>query len=111
MIVRNVTTGQVLGARVNRADTFGRRLLGLMFRSGLGPGEGLWIEPCKGVHTHFMRIPIDVLFVDRQGRVVHVIPAMGPWKQSPLVRAAVAVVELAAGAMGSTAVGDVIEAG
>ena len=109
MIVRNRTTGQVLGNQVARADTFGRRLLGLMFRPRLGPGEGLWIEPCNAVHTHFMRFPIDVLFLDKQGQVVRVVPAMAPWKHTPLVKGATVVLELPAGGAGTTAAGDQVE--
>jgi uncharacterized protein len=111
MIVRNLTRGRVLGTAVRRADTFGLRLLGLMFRQGLGAGEGLVIEPCSSVHSHFMRFPIDVLFLDAQWRVVHAIPAMAPWRFSPQVRGARRVLELAAGAAGETAPGDQLEVG
>lgn len=106
MLVRNLSRNQVLGNRVKRADQFGTRLLGLMFRTDLGEGEGLWIEPCRSIHTHFMRFPIDVLFLDREWRVVHVISTMRPWRFSPFVREAELVLELAAGAAGETAVGD-----
>jgi uncharacterized membrane protein (UPF0127 family) len=80
-----------------------------MFQSRLPAGEGLLIKPCRSVHTHFMRFPIDVLFLDRENRVVHVIPAMAPWKLSPNVRAADAVLELPAGASAGTAAGDQLE--
>lgn len=109
MQVRNVTRDLVLGGAVREADTFGLRLQGLMFRRSLGPGEGLLIRPCQAVHTHFMRFPIDVLFLDNQGRVVQMIPAMKPWRQSPFVKGAAAVLELAAGAAGATAPGDQLE--
>lgn len=106
LLVRNVSRNLVLGRAVRRAGTFSQRLAGLMFRSALAEGEGLWIEPCNSVHTHFMRFPIDVLFLDRQGMVLHLIPAMAPWRFSPLIRPAHAVLELAAGASQGTAVGD-----
>lgn len=109
MIVRNATRGLVLGFKVSGAETFRLRLLGLMFRAGLPQGEGLLIRPCRAVHTHFMRFPIDVLFLDRENRVVHIIPAMAPWKLSPTVKAADAVLELPAGAAGATAPGDQLE--
>lgn len=106
MLIRNVSRNEVLGRTVGRADRFHRRLLGLMFRRELSEGEGLWIEPCQSVHTHFMRFPIDVVFVDRQETVVHVIPAMQPWRFSPTIRQAAAVLELPAGAARRTAPGD-----
>lgn len=106
MLVRNLSRNLVLGRSVHRAARFYERLLGLMFRRELAAGEGLWIEPCRSVHTHFMRFPIDVLFIDRCQTVVQVIPAMQPWRFSPLVRQAVAVLELPAGSAGGTAPGD-----
>lgn len=106
MIVRNQRTGQVLGTAVRRADSFWLRLRGLMFRRALHPGEGLLILPCKAVHTHFMRIPIDVLFLDGSNRVLHLLARMEPWGQSPVVREAAAVLELAAGAAAGTRPGD-----
>ena len=106
MLVRNVSRNLVLGRAIRRADRFYLRLLGLMFRRELSEGEGLWIEPCRSVHTHFMRFPIDVLFIDRQGGVLHVIPAMQPWRFSPSFREAAAVLEVAAGAAQGTAAGD-----
>ncbi|MFZ5826353.1 MAG: DUF192 domain-containing protein [Bacillota bacterium] len=106
MLVRNVSRNLLLGRAIRRADRFYLRLLGLMFRRELSEGEGLWIEPCRSVHTHFMRFPIDVLFIDRQGGVLHVIPAMQPWRFSPVIRQAAAVLELPAGAAGSTVPGD-----
>ncbi|MGE5672766.1 MAG: DUF192 domain-containing protein [Mycobacterium leprae] len=109
MIIHNRTKGHVLGVEVRPADSFGTRLLGLMFRRSLGPGEGLLIEPCKAIHTHFMRFPIDVLFLDGLGQVLHVIPAMAPWRHSPYIKGANSVLELPAGAAGETEVGDQLE--
>lgn len=106
MLVRNVSRNLVLGTDVRRADTFLLRLRGLMLSGPLDRGEGLWIEPCNSVHTHFMRFPIDVIFLDHQQTVVHAIPAMAPWSFSPLVKGSVSVLELPAGAAQGTVVGD-----
>lgn len=111
MVVRNLTRNQMLGSQVNEANSFGRRLRGLMFRSHLELGEGLLIRPCQSVHTHFMRFPIDVLFLDDDHRVVHLISAMAPWRLSPTIRGAAMVLELAAGAAGTTQVGDQLHIG
>jgi uncharacterized protein len=111
VIVQNATQGQVLGSRVRRADTFRLRLLGLMFVPCLGEGEGLLIRPCKAVHTHFMRFAIDVIFLDGENRVVHLALSLKPWKQSPYVRQAVAVLELPAGAAQAVHLGDQLAIG
>jgi uncharacterized membrane protein (UPF0127 family) len=56
------------------------RFWGLMGRSKLPEGRGLFLSPCGSVHTFFMRFPIDVIFLDRDGRVVKVIDSMRPWR-------------------------------
>lgn len=95
-----------LATRVGLADGFFSRLRGLMGRAPLAAGEGLWIRPCQQVHTQFMRGPIDVLFLDAEGRVLQCIPAMKPWRFSPFLREARSVLELAPGAAAGVAVGD-----
>jgi uncharacterized membrane protein (UPF0127 family) len=45
----------------------------------------------------FMRFPIDVLFVDRAGRVVRTVPDLRPWVPVVAARGAKEVVELRAG--------------
>jgi len=109
MIVRNVTRGLVLGDAVRQADSFISRLKGLMFTPRLESGQGLLIRPCQAVHTHFMRFSIDVIFLDGAGRVVWVMTAMPPWRQSPFIRGAEAVLELPAHAAGTTGPGDQLE--
>lgn len=110
MQVVNLTKGTVLADRAGLADNFGRRLAGLLKERGryLEAGKGLVIHPCNGVHTLFMRYPLDVAFVDREGRVVRQIPGLLPYRFSPMVTKAAAVVELPAGmlALSRTEVGD-----
>ncbi len=58
--------------RVRVADWFVTRALGLLVAAPLGPAEGLLISPCASIHTIGMRYPIDVVFVDREARVLRV---------------------------------------
>jgi uncharacterized membrane protein (UPF0127 family) len=92
-------SGRVLAARLERPRTFVGRGLGLMFRRTLPAGTGMWIAPCNGIHTFFMRFPIDVVFMDRRQRVVRVRPALRSWRMVPLVLRAHSVVELPAGTL------------
>jgi uncharacterized protein len=90
-------SGAVLASRLLVPRTAFGRGLGLMFRAGLAPGEGMWIAPCSSIHTFFMRFPIDAVFLDRQHRVARVYPGLRPWRMIPWVRRAYGVVELPAG--------------
>ncbi|MHB8509977.1 MAG: DUF192 domain-containing protein [Candidatus Dormibacteria bacterium] len=73
------------------------RFMGLMGRPRLETGRGLWLEPCGSIHMFFMRFAIDAVFVDRQGRVLRVLENLKPWRISPIVKHARAVIELPAG--------------
>ncbi len=71
-------------------------MMGLLGRSSLPADEGLLLVPAWSIHTWFMRFPIDVVFLDAEGRVLRVVERMRPWRLVS-VRRARAVIELAAG--------------
>ncbi len=85
--------GKVIIKNVMMADTFWRRFKGLMFNDTLTPVDALFIEPCQAVHSCFMRIPIDVIFLAKDGRIVYAIEHMKPWSFSKYVREAHGVLE------------------
>jgi uncharacterized protein len=106
--VLNATKDTVLGERVSVAETSLSRLVGLLGKRGLEPGSGLLIIPSQAIHTIAMRFPIDVVFVDRNWRVIHLRPAMVPYRMTGIHWKARCVLELPAGmiAQTSTVVGD-----
>jgi len=89
--------GRVVCQRCFVADGPWTRMRGLLGRSQLGAGEGLLLKPAGSVHTFFMRFPIDVVFIDRDGCVTRVVHALRPWRAAGSRRAR-AVLELPAGA-------------
>ena len=93
--------------RVRLASTSGTRRKGLLGISHLDENAGLWIVPCEAVHTFWMRIPIDVVFLDRQGYVKKVRANLRSWRLAMDLRAH-SVLELAAGVLekSGTQVGD-----
>ncbi len=93
------------------AATWWSRLRGLLGHAPLQPGEGLLLRGEKAIHTFGMTFAIDVLFLDDRGRVIHLIPAMPPWRASPWVARARDVLELPAGVIEQThtSLGDDIE--
>ena len=100
--IRNVTRGSVIGDRIRIADTSLTRLFGLLSRSRLDAGEGLWIQPSSGVHTVFMRFPIDVIGLDRQRKVIKLWPNLVPYRVTSIQTKVHSVIELPAGQIAAT---------
>jgi uncharacterized membrane protein (UPF0127 family) len=62
------------------AASFTSRLRGLLGVKQLDSGHGVLIRPASSVHTFFMRFAIDVVFLDRSGSVVKLVPNLRPWR-------------------------------
>lgn len=86
-----------LPIRLKKADSFRTRLKGLMFRRQPLEGEGLWLYPCNSIHMFFMSFAIDVVFLDRDLRVVKTVEASQPWSVVWPVRNACHALELPVG--------------
>ena len=76
--IKNVIRDCVLAERGELARSFWARGRGLMGRAALPDSYALIIWPESSIHTFFMRVPIDVLFVDRNDKVVGLREAMPP---------------------------------
>lgn len=95
--------GQVF-ARVQCAQSSWERMRGLLGRPRLGADQALLIEPCNSVHTFGMRYPIDVLFLDRELRVLAITADLRPGRMAWSWRAR-RVLEMAAGSAQRLAIG------
>ena len=106
----NQTRDTILADRADIADTAPLRNRGLLKRTGLATGEGLWIVPCEGVHTIGMKFPIDVVFLSKKRKVLKVRRDMKKWRMAVCLRGH-SVLELPAGMcdLARTAVGDQLE--
>ena len=109
----NRTRQTYLATHVTLAATHWSRFRGLMCTAaaGFGPGNGLWIVPCRGVHSFAMKFPIDVIYLDRRKCVVHVEENLRPWRVAKVSLRAVSVLELPGDTLRSsrTTVGDEID--
>lgn len=92
-------TGRIVVARLEIAATAWKRSVGLLGRPALPPDSGLWLEPCNGVHTLLMPFSIDVLFLDKEGKILRSVAGLKPWRFCGPVRGARVVVELPAGTL------------
>ena len=78
--IRNDRTGQVIGDDIEQAKGLWGSFKGLMFRKSIPDGYGLVFRPARGIHTNFMRFPIDLIYFNKENRVTKVRPAMKPWR-------------------------------
>lgn len=79
------------------AHTHWTRMKGLLGSKSLPDGHGLWIKPCNQVHMYFMRYPVDLIFVDRDMRVVRLVENQPVNTISEKVTEAESVVEVPVG--------------
>jgi uncharacterized membrane protein (UPF0127 family) len=109
----NQTRQAYLATALAVADTYWTRLRGLLglASSDFRNGSGLWIVPCHGVHTLGMGFPIDVIYLDRSMKVIHIQSDLQPWRFAPVRSNAASVLELPCRTADETktALGDRIE--
>ena len=103
-VARDVETGSIVANRVAIASRRMDRAVGLLGRSHLETGEALWITPCHGVHTWFMRFTIDVIAMDAEGVIVDAVSMLKPWRMRLPRPGAHSVLELPAGTLLATPV-------
>jgi uncharacterized membrane protein (UPF0127 family) len=93
----NGRTGETLASAIELAATRDSRRRGLLGRDAIDISAAMVITPCWAIHTAFMRFPIDVVFVNGDGRVERIASRVAPWRVAFAPRAHAAI-ELAAGA-------------
>ena len=105
-----MTRATLLADRADIADTSAKRRKGLLKHTGLAPGEGLWIVPCEGVHSFFMKFAIDVVFINKKRVVTKLRPNMVKSRIALSFRAH-STIELPVGVIrkSQTVVGDQLE--
>ncbi|HZO98761.1 MAG TPA: DUF192 domain-containing protein [Terriglobia bacterium] len=94
--IYNRTQETFVATEVEVADTYFRRLIGLLGRTRrwARAGRGLWIVPSCGVHTLGMLFSIDLVYLDSQGKVVHLEEYVRPFRISKVSLKARSVLEL-----------------
>ncbi|MDD2211520.1 MAG: DUF192 domain-containing protein [Clostridia bacterium] len=96
-IARIRKNGILIADQVSIADSFFKRLTGLLKHQSLAGEAGILLSPCKQVHTIGMKFSIDVIFLSVNDQIVHIEHSMPPGKFSKYVRSADRVLEVKAG--------------
>ena len=102
-LVVNQNRGNKVADRIRVAGDSKRRRKGLLGATHMEEGDGLWIAPCEAVHTFGMKMPIDVVFLDRSYRVRKMVCDLTP-SRIAVCFAAFSVLEMQAGAIAETGV-------
>jgi uncharacterized membrane protein (UPF0127 family) len=109
----NSTRTTYLATDLMIARTHWSRFRGLMATdsSRFTRGQGLWINPSRGIHTFAMRFPIDAVYLDRDRIVIHIEEDLKPWRMAAIRVQATSVLELPTGMIreSQTALGDKVD--
>lgn len=108
--ISNLNRKTDLATAAEIASTSAARQKGLLGRTGLPEGGGLWIVPCESVHTFFMKFPIDLVYINQKNIVKKIRRNVRPWRISACLSAH-SVIELPVGAIdrSHTALGDALQ--
>lgn len=114
VLIVNKTKGTTLD-KADVADSFFSRFMGLMLKKGLVRGLILKLPSqrsrrASGIHMFFMRMSLDIVFADRDKRVVDTV-TIGPWKTYTPKAPAQYVIEMEVGTLenSKTEIGDELD--
>lgn len=82
--VFNQTGESFVGLNIRRADTAPARLRGLLGQFRMKSAEGLWLVPSYGIHTIGLLAPIDLIYLDAQDCVIHLVEHLSPFRIAPI---------------------------
>jgi uncharacterized membrane protein (UPF0127 family) len=102
-LLRSSRFASPLATRVETASDSATRRRGLLGRTSFEEGSALILVPCNGIHTFFMHMAIDVVFVSRSGEVLKTCTTMMPWRLA-CAAGAFAAIELPSGTIERTAI-------
>lgn len=105
MIIKNVTQGFTIADDVQKLDSIFDKTIGLLSKKNY---SSLLFKTCFGIHTFFLKQPIDILILDNQWKVVKIKKNLQPnrfffWNPKYCI-----VVELPINLIKNTSIGDQI---
>ena len=107
----NRSNSMVIASDLRKANGFLPKLRGLIGKTVFEKGEGLWMAPCRAIHTIGMRFPIDVVFMDKDFTVRKIVKCLRPFRPIVYCYRANGIMELPVGTIenANIQVGDKIE--
>jgi hypothetical protein len=102
MLITNETKTTTIATAAQKASNFLTRGRGLMMAPPLPEGGGLVLDPCGSIHMFFMRYPLDILFLNKEGTVLFLYKGIKPWRVGRIVRGSKMAIELPEGTIDAT---------
>lgn len=99
MQLLNKTKNQIIANQINFADSFIKRMVGLLAHKNLDKEECMWFDECRSIHTIGMRFSLDVIFVDKNMVVKKVLRNVKPGRITLPVWSAHSAFEFSAGSL------------
>jgi len=90
----NQTRECFLGLEVTAADISYANLKDLIATLALKSGEGLWIVPFRGILATGMLVPLDLVYLDEECRVIEVVESFPTFRVTPSSPRAASVLAL-----------------
>jgi uncharacterized membrane protein (UPF0127 family) len=100
--VRNTTRDTMLATNARLASSYWARFWGLMLKRRVPEGGGILLTKSSSIHSCFMLMRFDAVFLDDEGRVTKIVHRMRPWWASFGAKGTKHTLELAAGAVEPT---------
>lgn len=84
-------TNKIIFSQAVIAKTFIQRLIGLIGRSSLPDNEALVFYDANSIHMFFMRIPLDLIYLDKNLKITKLVRNIKPWSMSVCLKAKVTI--------------------
>jgi hypothetical protein len=101
-MITNLTRDTTIASHAEIAQNPLQSMKGLLGRRDFPRNEALIITHCQSIHTFFMKFPIDVIFCDRQNKVIGLCEGLKPFCLSPIFFKASYAIELPSGAIAAS---------
>lgn len=105
-MIWDVDQRQCLARNPVTARCWHSRLRGMIGRRFSEKMDAMIFPGCNAVHMLFMTMPLDILFLDREKRVVRAVQHLRPWHPGVWVWKAVTVIEFPPGSLDRVRTGD-----
>lgn len=91
--------GKIDLMKISRADNILSKGIGLIGWKDFGGKNGLLLTNTNSIHTFFVRFPLDLVFLDKNMKVIKLVKNLKPFRISPIVWKAQHVLEMPSGSI------------